>query len=69
MSVENKRREILLSKSTIYERIAGLGETLTEAYKDKNLLVISLLKGSFIFTADLVRKIDLPVRIDRKSVV
>lgn len=64
MSVENKRREILLSKSTIDERIAGLGLTLTEAYKDKNLLVISLLKGSFIFTADLVRKIDLPVRIE-----
>ncbi len=64
MSVENKRREILLSKGTIDERIAGLGEMLTEAYKDKNLLVISLLKGSFIFTADLVRKIDLPVRIE-----
>ena len=64
MSVENKRREILLSKSTIDERVASLGKTLTEAYKDKNLLVISLLKGSFIFTADLVRKIDLPVRIE-----
>ncbi len=64
MSVENKRREILLSKSTIDERIVSLGQTLTEAYKDKNLLVISLLKGSFIFTADLVRKIDLPVRIE-----
>jgi len=64
MSVENKRREILLSKGTIDERIEVLGKTLTEAYKDKNLLVISLLKGSFIFTADLVRKIDLPVRIE-----
>ena len=64
MSVENKRREILLSKGTIDERIEALGKTLTETYKDKNLLVISLLKGSFIFTADLVRKIDLPVRIE-----
>lgn len=64
MSIENKRREILLSKAAIEERIKGLGETLTEAYKDKNLLVVSLLKGSFIFTADLVRQIDLPVRIE-----
>lgn len=64
MSVENKRREILLSKEAIQERVIGLGKTLTEAYKDKNLLVISLLKGSFIFTADLVREIDLPVRIE-----
>lgn len=64
MSIENKRREILLSKGNIDERVDALGKTLTEAYKDKNLLVISLLKGSFIFTADLVRKIDLPVRIE-----
>lgn len=64
MSVENKRREILLSRSNIDERVTALGKELTEAYADKNLLVISLLKGSFIFTADLVRKIDLPVRIE-----
>lgn len=64
MSIENKRREILLSKEKIDERIESLGKTLAEDYKDKNLLVISLLKGSFIFTADLVRKIDLPVRIE-----
>ena len=64
MSVENKRREILLSRSNIDERVTALGRELTEAYADKNLLVVSLLKGSFIFTADLVRKIDLPVRIE-----
>lgn len=64
MGIENKRREVLLSKEAIDNRITELGNTLTEAYRDKNLLVISLLKGSFIFTADLVRKIDLPVRIE-----
>jgi hypoxanthine phosphoribosyltransferase len=64
MSVENKRREILLSRGNIDERVTALGKELTEAYADKNLLVVSLLKGSFIFTADLVRKIDLPVRIE-----
>ncbi|WP_459848881.1 hypoxanthine phosphoribosyltransferase [Fusibacter bizertensis] len=62
--MENKRREILLSKEKIDERIEVMGKVLSEDYKDKNLLVISLLKGSFIFTADLVRKIDLPVRIE-----
>ncbi|GAB6106248.1 hypoxanthine phosphoribosyltransferase [Fusibacter bizertensis] len=64
MGIENKRREILLSKEKIDERIEVMGKVLSEDYKDKNLLVISLLKGSFIFTADLVRKIDLPVRIE-----
>lgn len=64
MSIENKRREVLLSTETIAQRVESLGAELTRAYKDKNLLVVSLLKGSFIFTADLVRKIDLPVRIE-----
>lgn len=64
MSIENKRREVLLSKEAIEERVKALGEEITKAYEHKNLLVISLLKGSFIFTADLVRQIDLPVRIE-----
>jgi hypoxanthine phosphoribosyltransferase len=64
MSIENKRREVLLSKEAIEKRVDELGKFLSEEYADKNLLVISLLKGSFIFTADLVRKIDLPVRIE-----
>ncbi len=64
MDIEKKRREVVVSKEAIEERVAALGARLTEAYTDKNLLVISLLKGSFIFTADLVRKIDLPVRIE-----
>lgn len=64
MGIENKKREVLLSKEAIDRRVAELGKILTDDYKDKNLLVISLLKGSFIFTADLVRKIDLPVRIE-----
>lgn len=64
MSIENKRREVLLSKDSIDVRVEELGKHLSREYADKNLLVISLLKGSFIFTADLVRKIDLPVRIE-----
>ncbi|BEP29421.1 hypoxanthine phosphoribosyltransferase [Helicovermis profundi] len=64
MSIENKKREVLFSKEDIAKRCAELGVLLTKEYKDKNLLVISLLKGSFIFTADLVREIKLPVRIE-----
>lgn len=64
MSIENKRREVVLTREAIESRVAELGKALTEAYADKNMLIISLLKGSFIFTADLVRKIDLPLRIE-----
>lgn len=41
-----------------------MGKAFTGLYQQGNLLVISLMKGSFIFAADLVREIDLPVHIE-----
>ncbi|MEA1975129.1 MAG: hypoxanthine phosphoribosyltransferase, partial [Bacillota bacterium] len=64
MNVEEMGKEVVISKEEIDNRCIELGKQLTDNYQDKNLLVISLLKGSFIFTADLVRKINLPVRIE-----
>jgi len=54
----------LLSKEEIMHRVKGLGQQLTHEYEDKNLLVISLLKGSFIFSADLIREIKIPLRME-----
>ncbi len=62
--MDNKKREVLYSKKDIEKRVVELGQQITEEYSGKNLLVVSLLKGAFIFTADLVRGIDLPVRIE-----
>lgn len=64
MSIENKRQETLFTRDEIRERIEELGVELSGIYKDKNLLVVSLLKGSFIYTADLVRELSIPVRIE-----
>ncbi len=64
MSIENKVREVVLSKEEIATRVSELGKVLSEDYKNKNLLAVSLLKGSFIFAADLVREIKVPVRIE-----
>lgn len=64
MSIENKRQEVLFSREAIATRVKEMGAELETAYAGKNLLVVSLLKGSFIFTADLVREIHLPVRIE-----
>lgn len=64
MSIENKREVTLLDRQQIAIRVEELGKIIAEVYKDKKLFVISLLKGSFIFTADLVREINLPVKID-----
>ncbi|EOU1891934.1 hypoxanthine phosphoribosyltransferase [Clostridium perfringens] len=61
--MEDKNRNILLSEDQIKEQISIVGKKLTEDYKDKNLYVLSLLRGSFIFAADLVRAIDTKAQI------
>ena len=61
--MEDKNRNIILSEEQIKEQIAIVGKKLTEDYKDKNLYVLSLLRGSFIFAADLVRAIDTKAQI------
>lgn len=61
--MEEKSRNILITKEQIDKRINELGKELTNEYKGKNLYVLSLLRGSFIFTADLVREIDVPTKI------
>lgn len=64
MSIENKKRNIVFREDEIAIKVKELGRRITEDYKGRHLMVISLLKGSFIFMADLVRRIDLPVRIE-----
>ncbi|MDR5587028.1 MULTISPECIES: hypoxanthine phosphoribosyltransferase [Clostridium] len=61
--MDNKKRNILFSKEKIDARIEELGKVITEDYKDKNLYVLSLLRGSFIYAADLVRSIDTKAKI------
>lgn len=60
----NKREKVLFSREVIDERVRALGKEISEIYKDKDLVIISLLRGSFIFCADLVREMDIPVEID-----
>lgn len=60
----NKREKVLFSREEINERVKKLGKEISEIYKEKNLVVVSLLRGSFIFCADLVREMDIPVEVD-----
>lgn len=56
---------ILVTEQEIRERIEVLGREITEAYHDVDeLTVIAIINGALLFTADLVRHIDMPVRID-----
>jgi hypoxanthine phosphoribosyltransferase len=54
----------LLSQETIAERVRALGEQIRADYEGKNMLLVCVLKGSFVFAADLARAIDLPMKID-----
>lgn len=56
--------DILISRESISEKVKELGAIITKDYEGKNLVVIGVLKGSFIFMADLVREIRLPIVVD-----
>ena len=54
----------LISEADIAKRVKELGAKIAEEYKGRNLVLVCVLKGSFVFTADLARAIDLPMRIE-----
>lgn len=64
MDIDKKVWEVLCSEEDILNRLNELGTEISDYYRGKNLYIVSLLKGSFIFTADLVRKLDVPVKVD-----
>jgi hypoxanthine phosphoribosyltransferase len=57
-------RRVVYSADEIARRVRELGEEITTAYPDGELLVLGLLKGSFIFVSDLVRQVRRPLQID-----
>jgi hypoxanthine phosphoribosyltransferase len=57
-------KRIAFDEGTIARRVRELGAEITDAYPDGDLLVLGLLKGSFIFVSDLVRQINLPLHVD-----
>lgn len=57
-------RRIVYTEETIAHRVHELGEEITATYPDGELLVLGLLKGSFIFLSDLVRSIRRPLKVD-----
>lgn len=57
-------RRIAFDAETLRARVAELGREIAAAYPDGELLVLGLLKGSFVFLADLVREIRRPLHVD-----
>ena len=60
--------EVLLSEEQIRARIQELGTQITTDYAGRHLTLVSVLKGSLPFMADLMRQIDVPLRIDLMEV-
>lgn len=54
----------LLSTEQIAARVRELGAQITQEYQGRRLVLVCVLKGSFVFTADLARSIDLTCRIE-----
>ena len=56
--------KILVTKEEIERKVRQLGETITHDYEGKEPAMVCILKGAFLFFADLVREIDLPLTTD-----
>ena len=55
---------ILIKEDDIKKRIRELGKEINSDYKNKNPILIGVLKGAFVFLADLLRELEIPVEID-----
>ncbi len=62
--MHNDIKEVLFSEDEISAIVKTIAEQINNDYKDKNLLLICVLKGSVCFMADLMREITIPCKID-----
>jgi hypoxanthine phosphoribosyltransferase len=68
MSLHDDVEEILLDSQTITGRVAELGAQISADFADRDPVLVSVLKGSIIFLADLMRAMELPTSIDLMEV-
>ena len=66
--MEKDLKSVLFTSEQLQEKVQEIGAQIAKDYADKNLLLVSVLKGSVVFMADLMRAIDIPMQIDFMSV-
>ncbi len=66
--MKNDMLETLISKEELQATVARLGKEITRDYRGKTPLLVAVLKGAFIFMADLVRAVDIPCTLDFMAV-
>ena len=68
MQMDETIKHVLISEEEIKEKITELGATLSEEYKDKNPLVVGILKGALPFMADLLKAMPIYLEYDMMDV-
>ncbi len=61
---QQTRLSLLIPRSAIEQTVARLAAQITEDYRGRQLVAVGVLKGAFIFMADLIRQLDIPLEID-----
>ncbi len=68
MGMMDDIERVLISEKELQEAVNRIGAQISEDYEGKNLVLVSILKGSLVFMADLMRAIKIPCEIDFMSV-
>ncbi len=59
---------VLIKETEIQQKVQEIGKKINKEYKDRKPILIGVLKGAFVFLADLLREIEIPVEIDFLSI-
>ena len=62
--MDQMQKEILFSREAIDEKVKELAARISQDYEGRELIVIGILKGAFIFMADLIRSLSIPCQVD-----
>jgi hypoxanthine phosphoribosyltransferase len=62
--MDRVKRDILIAKADIDKRVQELADVISRDYEGKELIIIGILKGAFVFMADLIRSLRVPCMID-----
>lgn len=66
--MEDDIKQVLFTREQLDKRVGEIADEINRDYADKEILLVSVLRGSFVFMADLVRKITRPCRVDFMAV-
>ena len=68
MAMMNDVKEVLYTKEQLHEEVKKLGQQISRDYEGREPILVSVLKGAFIFMADLVREVAIPCSLDFMAV-